>query len=181
MTTTKTLADYVSRLNITIKSEPAQSNPNMDGDMDHWLCRLYFEGRVMAVPFSTGKGLRKERDGLPPKMGWEQYQNRPYPTGGQYKHRENIHKLRADYKAYEESRMSPVKPSVESVLDCLASDCSGADQTDQSFENWCADYGYDPDSRKAFSIFETIQSQENSLVGLLGTDNFNALLETERL
>ena len=37
------------------------------------------------------------------------------------------------------------EPTAEDVLNCLASEASGAD----SFEDWCADAGYDTDSWKA--------------------------------
>jgi hypothetical protein len=37
------------------------------------------------------------------------------------------------------------EPTVEDVLDCLASDAGCA----STFEDWCADFGYDSDSRKA--------------------------------
>jgi hypothetical protein len=73
------------------------------------------------------------------------------------------------------------EPSVEDVLDCLASDAAGYENA-QSFEDWASEYGYDTDSRKAEKTFKTVQKQANRLRWLLYTDDaFQALLfDTER-
>ena len=44
----------------------------------------------------------------------------------------------------------PVRPTAASVLCCLLSD---ADSADQSFADWCSDFGYDTDSRKALDTY----------------------------
>ena len=56
------------------------------------------------------------------------------------------------------------EPTTEDVLDCLALDASGAD----SFEDWCAEYGYDTDSRKAEHIYNTVRKQTEELASFLG-------------
>jgi hypothetical protein len=56
------------------------------------------------------------------------------------------------------------EPTVEDVLDCLASDASCA----STFEDWCADLGYDSDSRKAEQTYRLIREQSEKLAGLLG-------------
>lgn len=68
------------------------------------------------------------------------------------------------------------EPDAEGVLECLLSDASGADE---SFESWCADYGYDSDSRKAERTYKLIQSQTAKLRRLLG-DEFDAFMSAER-
>src|SRR5690349_4744471 len=40
-------------------------------------------------------------------------------------------------------------PQLDDVLDCLASDAAMVEQVG-SFEEWCADLGLDPDSRKEY-------------------------------
>ena len=45
----------------------------------------------------------------------------------------------------------PVAPTAGSVLCSLLLDASGADE---NFHDWCANYGYDTDSRKALDIYE---------------------------
>ena len=68
------------------------------------------------------------------------------------------------------------EPTIEDVLDCLALDASGAD----SFEDWCAEYGYDTDSRKAEHIYNTVRKQTEELASFLGPELYEALLTTER-
>lgn len=45
----------------------------------------------------------------------------------------------------------PVAPTAGSVLYSLLLDASGADE---NFFDWCANYGYDSDSRKALATYE---------------------------
>ena len=45
----------------------------------------------------------------------------------------------------------PVAPTAGSVLYSLLLDASGADE---NFHDWCANYGYDTDSRKALATYE---------------------------
>lgn len=54
------------------------------------------------------------------------------------------------------------EPSAEDVLDCLASDYSGFDNA-RSFEDWCGEYGYDTDSRKAEATYRAVQQQAEKL------------------
>ena len=64
-------------------------------------------------------------------------------------------------------------PNAEEVLSCLASDANGSDQ---DFESWAADLGYDPDSRRAERIHKTICRQAGKLQDLLGDECYNELL-----
>lgn len=73
------------------------------------------------------------------------------------------------------------EPTLEEVLDCLASDAAGYENA-RSFEDWAGDYGYDTDSRKAERTFKTIEKQAASLKRVLGEELYKALLwDTERL
>lgn len=65
------------------------------------------------------------------------------------------------------------EPDAATVLDCVASDASGADGT--SFEDWCADYGFDSDSRKAERTYRACVAQSRKLRKLLGSD-FDAIV-----
>ena len=72
------------------------------------------------------------------------------------------------------------EPEVADVLDCLASD-SASFENARSFEDWCSDYGYDTDSRKAERTYRAIQRQAGKLQRVLGEDAYQALLwNTER-
>lgn len=43
------------------------------------------------------------------------------------------------------------EPELADVMSCLLFDADAADQT---FDDWCADFGYDTDSRKAFATYD---------------------------
>lgn len=43
------------------------------------------------------------------------------------------------------------RPKIEDVLSSVLSDCSAGES---SFDDWCADCGYDTDSRKAYETWE---------------------------
>ncbi len=71
-------------------------------------------------------------------------------------------------------------PTIEDVLDCMASDASGYDNA-RSFEDWCSEYGYDTDSRKTESTFNVVKDQAEELKSFLGNDTYDSLLwHTER-
>jgi hypothetical protein len=59
------------------------------------------------------------------------------------------------------------EPTAADCLEALLSDASSADQ---NFESWCADYGYDTDSRKAERTYRACQGVARRLRRLLGAD-----------
>jgi hypothetical protein len=72
-------------------------------------------------------------------------------------------------------------PSCRDVLDCLASDAASLESS-RDFADWCSEFGYSEDSRKARRIFKTCRCQARQLKRLLGEEAYAALLfETERL
>jgi hypothetical protein len=70
-------------------------------------------------------------------------------------------------------------PKLADVLDCLASDASGLENA-RDFADWCAEYGYDTDSRKAERTYKAIKRQASRLKAVLGTDYETLLFDTER-
>lgn len=58
-------------------------------------------------------------------------------------------------------------PEARSVLDCMLSDASSADQ---DFETWAADYGMDTDSRRAYATWEQVRKQTAQLRRIFGDD-----------
>ena len=73
------------------------------------------------------------------------------------------------------------EPTVADVLDCIASDASCVENY-QTFEDFAAGLGYDPDSRKTERTFKTIQKQMHSLKRFLGRELYETLLwNIERL
>ena len=70
-------------------------------------------------------------------------------------------------------------PTVQEVLNCLASDSAGVEES--GFEDWCNEYGYDNDSRTAERIFKACQSYVAKLKIIAGDGYESLLYETERL
>ena len=71
-------------------------------------------------------------------------------------------------------------PKVEDVLDCLASDAAGIANA-QGFCDWCSEYGYDADSRKAKKTYDACCRGRDRLQAFMGADYKGLLFETERL
>lgn len=67
-------------------------------------------------------------------------------------------------------------PEAADVLDCLASD-----GTTETFEDWCADFGYDSDSRKAHRTYTLCKRQDARLWKFLGEALYTQLQTAERL
>lgn len=58
-------------------------------------------------------------------------------------------------------------PVCADVLDCLINDAQSVDMGD-TFETWCAEYGYDTDSRKAEKTYRACQLIAGKLSAFLG-------------
>lgn len=67
------------------------------------------------------------------------------------------------------------EPSAADVLDCLASDAAGVENA-RGFLDWCGEYGYDTDSRKAERTFKVCERQAAKLKRFLGADLYQVLL-----
>jgi hypothetical protein len=66
------------------------------------------------------------------------------------------------------------EPTAADVLSCLILDASA---TEISFEEWCADLGYDEDSRKAEATYRACVKNGQKVRRLLG-DAFDTVAET---
>lgn len=69
----------------------------------------------------------------------------------------------------------PQKPELSRVLHSLVMDASACDE---SFEDWCSNYGYDTDSRKALETYLKCQESTNKLrkAGIFITENIREFL-----
>lgn len=73
-------------------------------------------------------------------------------------------------------------PTAADVLDCLASDMASYENTEGSFEDWCEEFGFDTDSRKAERTYKAVERQSKRLEIFLGGWEVDTLLwGTERL
>ena len=140
---------------LTIKSEYADRNPNMPDsrDMDHW--KVTLTRRAIQPQYDTWKGYKGKIK---------------QPTIAA---RMTLHFSKGYWHNGKE-------PDVTEVLDCLASDACGLDNS-PDFAQWCGEYGYDTDSRKALKIFKACEHSAARLRRFLGADLFETLVyHTER-
>lgn len=90
-------------------------------------------------------------------------------------------KRRAMQTYYSMGAAHTEEPKAEEVLDCLASDASGVENSG-TFEQWAGEYGYDPDSRKAEQTYRACDRAAKRLARFLDTPHYDQLLwRVERL
>lgn len=65
-------------------------------------------------------------------------------------------------------------PTVDEVLECLASDSAGFDNS-QSFEDWCDEYGFEHDA-KAKKTYAAVERNRAKLQKFLGDNLYKILL-----
>jgi len=81
----------------------------------------------------------------------------------------------------EKDRLS-VKNSYPDLFALLACLCMDAGVLDcDSFEEWCSDYGYDSDSRKALKTYEACVEQSTKFKALVDVDKVWSYLEENEL
>jgi hypothetical protein len=68
-----------------------------------------------------------------------------------------------------------IEPTAADVLACLASDARGGENT---FEGFCADFGYDVDSRKAEATYKACAKMAKRLPVFLG-EHFDSVANAE--
>lgn len=149
-----------------------------DWHRDDWSCTLEYQGRTMRIDYHMGIGHRVFPEHLP---------NAAYANGGIRVKSSNATKVmtageyskRYAGKTYQPPvKMTrefaivaewaqPVPPTAIDVLNACLSDASAIDLT---FENWCSELGFDPDSRKAERIYNQCIQQTIQLKQLLGGD-----------
>jgi hypothetical protein len=70
------------------------------------------------------------------------------------------------------------EPKTADVLGCLVSDANGY-IGGRDFEDWCQEYGYDTDSRKAERTWNAVQKQTRQLERLLGPELLEEAFQAE--
>jgi hypothetical protein len=171
-----TLPERIAELGITIKNSRVHENPNMAaGDMpagsSHWSCVLSYGGSNR--PTNSHEHLAD--DGV-----FEFVEPRHLSTwfscgpAALLKHQ----RPKNPVQEYENTAALKRGPTAEMVLSCLLLDASGFENA-RSFEEWAEECGYDPDSRKAQAIYDTIAREVPKLKEFLG-EHFEAFMyETE--
>ena len=161
--TTETLAAIAARLGLSLESsapspgvDPAQSKDDKPWPHIAYDVTLSRHGRkVWSGPHKLGVGHVK-----PDKIklnawspGWYADERALLETWQRKPHADFIDKELQARVAAKLATAQKVSPKLEDVLHSLLSDGSAYFDA-QSFEDWCADFGYDPDSRKAESLWK---------------------------
>lgn len=65
-------------------------------------------------------------------------------------------------------------PTLPELMECLREDVRVGPEWDRGFEDWCANYGYEEDSRKAERIYAHCVELREKMLRLLGEELFEA-------
>lgn len=174
----QTIEQFIAEHGLTMTSELVPENPNMD-DMpkgsQHYYCTIVMESgeKSLSVYYSVGPHIVENwlfKHG--PKVAW---------TANEGAKRREVLRGRDTFgkKEYFDATRKKYRPELADLLNCLASDAPG---TEDSFEDWAANYGYDEDSRKAENTFRIDCKQARELRYLLGREAYETLVyQIERL
>jgi len=170
---TETMAQFAERLGITLTVEQVDAQA---GYVRH-------SEPLQRTPLGVRPTPNKDED------GWEHYAwsatlhrgsqtlTTPYRMG-------TAHVGRKGHTWFDGTtwpKYEPTPPTIEIVLDSLASD-AGAYEQARNFEDFAADFGYDTDSRKAERMYQACGEVSKQLRTFLGLEEFRMLLEeVERL
>lgn len=128
-----TARDGFTPLEVSASLERVDAKDESGWLHDKWRVTLSRGDKSMSFDYRTGIGHRR----VP---------NRRF-SAGKYTTEANSHPERKG----ERGLAIPCVPSAYDVIACVMSDASGADM---NFIDWCDNYGYDTDSRKAVDIHE---------------------------
>lgn len=147
---------------ITFTAEPQGKHTDAD-KWEHYLWRvtLAFNGKTFSTDYRMGTGLVDYRRITP---------------GNAHNRRNKGEDVRFNhFGPGEHALATPRAPTLLDVLGSLRSDCEAGDQL---FEDFCDDFGYDSDSRKAHGIWETCQRVHYELRNLFGR-KYTEFIETD--
>ena len=92
----------------------------------------------------------------------------PGRTHWKYSLQRGCHKLTGQFSQGSAHRLPP---TLNVILSCLIMDADGADAL--TFEEWCSNFGYDTDSRKAERIFNECRRIAVLLPRILPREHWN--------
>jgi hypothetical protein len=158
------VASILEEAGVTYSVMPRGVAPRaLDGNhpMDQWLCTFALGGILRDFDFFTGIGLREPAtrfDRMKAAYGFPGLTEKDKKGATAYGRR---------YLAEVEKLRKPKAPHAADVLYNLLLDSSAMQM---SFDEWCDDYGYDNDSRKAEGIFDTCRVNARALAEVIRAD-----------
>lgn len=176
-TETPTLETLAADLGLTLESSAPRPHVEPDWLAVAYDCTLSRNGRVVwSGPYRMGLGcVEKHWKAATTRPRLIAYQAVAWTLADRPSARlldRNKHAAAAAAVAHEFG----VKPPLPDVLACLISD-GPADFDALTFDQWCADYGYDTDSRKAFAAYEACCDTGRKLRAAFTPEELSALRE----
>lgn len=172
--TVQTLPEWCASVGLTLTAIPSNDPPHDPSWIaDGWKITLTLDGRKLETDYWCGIRHREWIVlGNCSKLGEKAPYSKDYqPSKGWKKPRdakELPHTIRPTVYNFENARFRPIPPTAADVLYSLISDASGV-ESGQSFEDWCNEFGSDPDSRKAEKSYKECQSIALRLRWFLGS------------
>lgn len=146
------------RLNLDKKGKAFPTDKDQGWAHDEFSVSLYYSDKVFDSSYKMGLGHRKLVSGATKERGG-------YFWGAEFKSEEEALKC---------GWLVVVPPTVADAMYCLLNDASGAEE---SFKNWCGDFGYSDDSIKAWENYRACQETRDALIRMFGKEIFEQLVE----
>lgn len=156
----KTYGTEISSTYIGKRTEKPNSPDEKPWEHHLWDVTLTREGQSITLPYRMGLAHEQTKCGKPRPNAPTRYVRRPYETCG--------------HERCEKAGWQPTPPRLYDVLTSLKADATHG----ETFADWCANYGYDTDSRRAMETYLACQESEDQSRRFFGTD-WPALLEDE--
>lgn len=142
--------------------EKSEWHPASKYLQDKWSVTIRFNNHSYTTEYYTGIGHRK-LIGSDKKEGnkyWDQF-------SGQYK---------TEKEACKANWLKVIEPKLDDVMACFLIDAGSAYGT---FEDFCGNFGYDSDSRKALEIYLNCQKTRDVMLKMFGRTLFEELSQLE--
>lgn len=169
-TTQPTMADRIKEYGITMKAQrivarPDGHNKDWHKDASHFVVTLTCEGRTLSTCYSMGSAhldryvLEKSEKKY---TGFTRQEVKKAFSGGRSIHDERVR------DSVRKILGRDFAPDIASVFDSLVLDASCYENA-RNFEEFCAEFGYDTDSRKAEAMYNACGQNAKDLARLLGS------------
>lgn len=151
----KTVASYLEeiKVNYAVVLCGSMEGKGVEWEHDAWMVTLSRGDKLDMFEFKTGLGHRTCLAGAP-TISW------------------TVNKRSLAYEEWAKRWVRPVYPHAASVMYSLVSEAMGSDQ---SFSDWCSDYGYDDDKISHREIYEACAKNTKRLRRIFSRDELETL------